>query len=357
MRLTLRCKCIILVFCGILFCVLGAPGEAAENLLTNPSGETGDLSGWTIIANGGGGWAVSGTAVEGSKSFITSYNWCKKSQEIDLLAKGFSVEYLDSALPVEMKEYFRGTWPNYGDNFYLTVQLRDANHHAIATYATGNFTGTNSWQEKSHTFSGYGSGLRYIYFEDGSDDAEYWAGHYGGLLDGASIILAGTAGVTVLEANGTSVQERGNTDSFQVRLDKQPSENVTVALNYGSDITVDPQTLTFTAANWYQAQTVTITAYDDLPIEGEHTDTISFAVTSADGNYNGLSVDSVSITVTEDDNPVAGFGTALDFDGTDDYVEVTSTGDISFSGSSSFTIALWAKPADVIIARRVRAIY
>jgi hypothetical protein len=29
-----------------------------NNLLTNPGAESGDMSGWTIIANGGNGWTI-----------------------------------------------------------------------------------------------------------------------------------------------------------------------------------------------------------------------------------------------------------------------------------------------------------
>ena len=41
-----------------------------------------------------------------------------------------------------------------------------------------------------HIFSGYGSGLRYIYFEDGGKDREYWAGQYEPALDAASVTIA-----------------------------------------------------------------------------------------------------------------------------------------------------------------------
>ncbi len=47
----------------------------------------------------------------------------------------------------------------------------------------------DEWFEVSHTFAGYGTGLRTIYFEDGGRDSEYWAGHYGTRLDDASVML------------------------------------------------------------------------------------------------------------------------------------------------------------------------
>jgi len=75
------------------------------------------------------------------------------------------------------------------------VELRDRYHNAIASYDSGVFrTSTGSgwfgpWEQRSHIFSGYGSGLRYIYFEDGGRDWEYWTGQYGPALDTASVTL------------------------------------------------------------------------------------------------------------------------------------------------------------------------
>ena len=54
-----------------------------------------------------------------------------------------------------------------------------------------------------------------------------------------------------------------------MRLDTQPTANVTVAINPGSQVTVSEPTLTFTPANWNVAQTLTVTAVDDAVVEGE----------------------------------------------------------------------------------------
>ncbi len=53
--------------------------------------------------------------------------------------------------------------------------------------------------------------------------------------------------------------------------------------------TVLPVSLTFTAANWSSAQTVTVTGVDDLLDDGDVAFSIvTAAATSADGNYNGI---------------------------------------------------------------------
>ncbi|MEA1864996.1 MAG: NosD domain-containing protein [Euryarchaeota archaeon] len=169
------------------------------NLLTNPGAETGDMSGWTIIANGGNGWSTRGSGYEGDQSFATSYAWCNRSQEVDLLAKGYTDAQLDATPPVNVGEWFAGygsEWDDprhHNDYCYLKVELRDEEHAVIDSYDSGVFqTSTGSgwygpWEQRSHTFSGYGSGLRYVYFEDGGKDWEYWNGHYGPALDAAFV--------------------------------------------------------------------------------------------------------------------------------------------------------------------------
>ena len=87
----------VLVFSAMLLpSALPAVGVTEGNLLANPGAETGDMSGWTILENGGYGWNTRGTGYEGENSFSTSYEWCKRYQEIDLLAKGYSAFQLDA---------------------------------------------------------------------------------------------------------------------------------------------------------------------------------------------------------------------------------------------------------------------
>ncbi len=159
-----------------------------SNLVTNPSAATGDLSGWTVSANGGNGWGITGTSQEGINGFITSYDWDRKYQLIDLQANGYSTEDLDSAPDIYASEWYLGI-ANTSDSYYFRVELRDASQSVIDSFNTGTLTASGSWQEVSHTFSGYGAGVRYIYVEHGGKDAEYWAGHYGAVIDNTQIIV------------------------------------------------------------------------------------------------------------------------------------------------------------------------
>ena len=72
------------------------------------------------------------------------------------------------------------------------------------------------------------------------------------------------AGFTVVELGGsTEVDESGTTDTFTVVLDAQPTSDVVIVLTSSDtgEATVNSP-LTFTAANWDTAQTVTVTGVD-----------------------------------------------------------------------------------------------
>ena len=107
-----------------------------------------------------------------------------------------------------------------------------------------------------------------------------------------------TAGVTVSES--TLTVGEGSTGTYTVVLDYQPSATVTVTVGDGGDVTVDPETLTFTTGTWDTAQTVTVTAGEDNDVADDAV-TLTHSAQSTDSDYNGVSVGSVAVTVTDDD--------------------------------------------------------
>jgi len=117
-----------------------------------------------------------------------------------------------------------------------------------------------------------------------------------------------TPGITTVQSGGsTAVTEGGATDTYSLVLNTQPTADVTVTLNAGSQLTTSATTLTFTQANWNVAQTVTVTAVDDSVVEGNHTGTIAYTVTSTDATYNGLTTAPLSVAITDNDtNTVPG---------------------------------------------------
>ena len=152
------------------------------------------------------------------------------------------------------------------------------------------------------------------------------------------------AGFTIVELDGsTEVDESGDTDTFTVVLDAQPTSDVVITITSSDtgEATVT-STLTFTPANWDTPQVATITGVDDDIIDGSQTSTITVSIDDAnsDDDFDAIADQTVSVSTTDDD--VAGF-TVAETDG--------STG-VDESGTTDIiTVVLNAQPAsDVVMA-------
>ena len=108
-----------------------------------------------------------------------------------------------------------------------------------------------------------------------------------------------TAGVTISETS-LAITEEDAAASYTVVLGSDPDGDVTVTIDPGSSetapITVTPASLTFNSTNWSDSQTVTVTATADEDVIGGVL-TLSHMVTG----YGTVTVDSVEVTVTDDD--------------------------------------------------------
>ena len=111
-----------------------------------------------------------------------------------------------------------------------------------------------------------------------------------------------TAGVTVSETSLTVTEENTTGDTYTVVLDSQPTANVTISINgqVGTDVGANPTPLPFTTLNWETAQTVTVTAGDDADLVND-TVTLTHAATSSDGDYSGITIANVVVTVEDND--------------------------------------------------------
>lgn len=180
--------------------------QAAINLLTNPGAETIDFRGWNLTNTFDDGWWITGGdyAHSGLYGFISSYNLDTMSQEIDLLAKGYSTEALDNEPSITASTFVAGHWPNASDAYRVVVELRDQSHNVIDSFDTGAqaAAGDHVWTQISHTFTNYGPGVRYIYFRQEGDDAEFWAGNYGTVFDDASVTIGGAGPALSITAPG-----------------------------------------------------------------------------------------------------------------------------------------------------------
>ena len=115
------------------------------------------------------------------------------------------------------------------------------------------------------------------------------------------------AGVTV-DPTSVTVPEASGTNTYTVVLDTQPTGDVTITPVSGDTMAATVSSaLTFTTTDWNTAQTVTVTGVndnDDNP-GNARTVTVTHAPTGADSVYNSVSIDSVTVTVTDDDGPSA----------------------------------------------------
>ena len=147
-----------------------------------------------------------------------------------------------------------------------------------------------------------GSAVVYGNTTTNADTSSVFSGIYRDIETGAD---ATNRPIMAITASGLSITLRsgpiGSNDSFTVVLKTMPTGNVVVTLTPNAQVTTSPSTLTFTPANWNVAQTVTVTAVDDAVIEGAHTGSVAFAVTSTDTSYNGFAVASVAVNITDND--------------------------------------------------------
>ena len=144
-----------------------------------------------------------------------------------------------------------------------------------------------------------------------------------------------TAGITVTPTSGLVTTESGGTATFSVVLNSQPTANVTIGLSSSdtTEGTLSTSSLTFTAANWNVAQTVTVTGVDDAIVDGDVAYTVvTAAAVSSDSAYNGLNAADVSLT--NNDNDTAG-------------ITVTPTSGLvttESGGTATFSVVLNSQP-------------
>ncbi len=100
-------------------------------------------------------------------------------------------------------------------------------------------------------------------------------------LDKPNILWSYTDPLPVIE---------GGITNFSVVLSTQPDSNVVISVSSMSTniATVSPTNLTFTPLNWNVTQVVTVTAVDDLLVNGSVSFTISNSISSTDSYYSAF---------------------------------------------------------------------
>ncbi|WP_417731449.1 Calx-beta domain-containing protein [Rosistilla oblonga] len=174
------------------------------------------------------------------------------------------------------------------------------------------------------------------------------------------------AGVTISRTSGLRTTEGGGTDSFNIRLDSQPTGNVVVSFTSSdtTEGTVAPSPITFSTTNWNVAQTVTLTGVDDPVQDGDIGYTISLSLASNDPAYDGLQAPSISATnadnevnvtiqpvgdaITDETGRQATFSVSIDKEPTSNVTIALSSSDLTEGtvspASVVFTPQNWNQP-------------
>jgi hypothetical protein len=111
------------------------------------------------------------------------------------------------------------------------------------------------------------------------------------------------AGIAV-EPASLVVSELEGSGTYAISLNSKPADAVLVSLSTDEQIEVSPTSLTFTVRDWSIPQSVVVTVADDNIAEGQHNSRIRQTVSSSDEKYDGIAVDSMTISIT--DNETAG---------------------------------------------------
>ncbi len=147
------------------------------------------------------------------------------------------------------------------------------------------------------------------------------------------------AGITVSPTGGLVTSEVGASTTFSIRLNSQPTANVTVGLSSSNanEGSLSVNSVTFTPSNWQTAQVVTVTGVDDAVNDG----TVDYILitapaVSADLTYSGR--DALDVSASNIDDDTAG-------------ISVTSNSDLittEAGGTALFSVRLNTQPVATV---------
>ena len=151
-----------------------------------------------------------------------------------------------------------------------------------------------------------------------------------------------TPGVTITPGEDPmATGENGDTATFTVTLNSQPTGDVTITLASDDEDegTVDLTEIVFTTENWNSLVEVTVTGQDDNLDDLDQPYAVTVAVASAaDAGYDGLAVADVELVNVDDDSP----GVTVE--------PLTGLITTESGGTATFTVTLNSEPtSDVTI--------
>ncbi|KAM4014707.1 F-box only protein 44 isoform 1-T2 [Anomaloglossus baeobatrachus] len=172
-----------------------------KNLLKNPMAAE-NFKHWHKDQDGGDEWKVE--KLPGAhgrpfpddkvkKYFVTSYGLCLKSQTIDLKKEGYYAEFMDVVRPnIIVKDWYAARH-DCGCQYQLLVRLLSQDKTVMEEFQPEPVNieqwSNAEWAQIEHTFSNYAPGVRYIYFQHGGQDRQFWAGWYGIRVTNSSVTI------------------------------------------------------------------------------------------------------------------------------------------------------------------------
>ena len=218
----------------------------------------------------------------------------------------------------------------------VTITPQSADESAATVSGPLTFTATNWQTPQTVTVTGVNDDL------DNADDARTTTVRHGIAGGGYDGIVAADVAVTITDDDGVGVTlsdapvevtEAGGTATYRIRLNSQPSGEVTITPQSADESAATVSgPLTFTATNWQTPQTVTVTGVNDDLDNADDARTTTVRHGIAGGGYDGIVAADVAVTITDDD----GVGVTL----SDAPVEVTEAG-----GTATYRIRLNSQPS------------
>jgi hypothetical protein len=96
-----------------------------------------------------------------------------------------------------------------------------------------------------------------------------------------------------------SVVEAGAGAGYRVTLLARPAASVTIAMSTSGEALVTPAQLVFAVESWSVVQTVTVSALEDVAIEGVHQDAVQHTVASLDAMYDRLALPAAVVLIAD----------------------------------------------------------
>jgi len=172
------------------------------NILENGNGEQ-ELAGWKLklSTNGGPGcdWSIvrcampgPGTDLDALTAFAGSYEWCERSQLVDL-AEHFDLEFLETRPSIAITAYY-GSSLHCGSLYALHCEVLDGRKETLLRFKTGELEAPiGKFAKITHTFvlsdvvDARAQLPRYLRWSDRARDLECWKGHFGARVTGCSV--------------------------------------------------------------------------------------------------------------------------------------------------------------------------